>query len=111
MIRDVTNALKNWFRHSQYSKPALYFALFFALASVSIYFFELGRNQQFLNVMDGLWWAIITFSTTGYGDKVPVTIAGRVVAVLTILIGVGGMSLLSGSLASWLVDRNTKARR
>lgn len=111
MIRDFTNTLRNWFRHSQYSKPLLYFTLFFALSSVSIYLFELGRNQQFGDVMDGLWWAIITFSTTGYGDKVPVTLAGRIVAVLTILIGVGGMSLLSGSLASWLVDRNTKARR
>lgn len=111
MIRDVRNALRSWFRHSQYSKPLLYFTLFFILASVSIYLFELGRNQQFMDVMDGLWWAIITFSTTGYGDKVPVTLAGRIVAVLTILIGVGGMSLLSGSLASWLVDRNTKARR
>ena len=111
MVRNVTNAVRNWFRHSQYSKPVLYFTLFFALSSVSIYFFEIGRNQQFMDVMDGLWWAIITFSTTGYGDKVPVTMAGRIVAVLTILIGVGGMSLLSGSLASWLVDRNTKARR
>ncbi|MFP4300943.1 MAG: potassium channel family protein [Alkalispirochaetaceae bacterium] len=111
MLRKLANALQNWLRHSQYSKPVIYFALFFALASVSIYLFELGRNQQFIDVMDGLWWAIITFSTTGYGDKVPVTTGGRLVAVLTILIGVGGMSLLSGTLASLLVDRNTKARR
>ncbi|MFW6338008.1 MAG: potassium channel family protein [Alkalispirochaetaceae bacterium] len=111
MLRKLANTLQNWLRHSQYSKPVIYFALFFALASVSIYLFELGRNQQFIDVMDGLWWAIITFSTTGYGDKVPVTTGGRLVAVLTILIGVGGMSLLSGTLASLLVDRNTKARR
>ena len=100
-----------WFRFSPYAKPMVYFLLFFMGSAVAIWVTELGRNDQFTDLVDGIWWSIITFSTTGYGDKVPVTLAGRLIAILTIMIGVGATSLLSGALASWLVDRNTKARR
>lgn len=103
--------LQRWFRHSPYAKPTIYFLALFYATGVLIWIFEASYNEQYQNILDGLWWAIITFSTTGYGDKVPVTLAGRLIAVLTIMIGVGGTSLLSGALASWLVDRNTKARR
>ncbi|MFW6228642.1 MAG: potassium channel family protein, partial [Alkalispirochaeta sp.] len=100
-----------WFRRSPYGAPSVFFVLVFVLTGILIWVFELPHNDQFSSVMDGLWWSVITFSTTGYGDKVPVTFIGRLVAVLTIMIGIGGTSLLSGALASWLVDRNTKARR
>lgn len=100
-----------WFRFSPYAKPMVYFSLFFMGSAVAIWVTELGRNDQFVDLVDGIWWSIITFSTTGYGDKVPVTLAGRLIAILTIVIGVGATSLLSGALASWLVDRNTRARR
>jgi voltage-gated potassium channel len=100
-----------WFRNSQYSRPTLYLVIFFVLAGVLTVVFEMGRNEQFENLLDGFWWLIITFSTTGYGDKVPITLGGRIIAVATIVVGIGAASLLSGGLASWLVDRNTKARR
>jgi voltage-gated potassium channel len=85
--------------------------LFFVLAGVLTVLFEMGRNEEFANFLDGFWWLIITFSTTGYGDKVPITVGGRIIAVATIIVGIAAASLLSGGLASWLVDRNTKARR
>src|SRR4051794_16044314 len=39
--------------------------------------------------LDGVWWAIVTASTVGYGDIAPSTIAGRLIAVLLMLSGVG----------------------
>jgi voltage-gated potassium channel len=72
---------------------------------------ESRSNEQFIGFFDGLWWAIITFSTTGYGDKVPGTVAGKVLAIFTVFFGIGATTFLSGTLASFLVDRNTKARR
>jgi len=105
------NTLMRWFRRSPYAKPTVVFFLVFFATGLAVWVFELGTNEQFETILDGLWWSIITFSTTGYGDKVPTTFAGRLVAVLTIMVGVGATSLLSGALASWLVDRNTKARR
>lgn len=100
-----------WFRHSPYAQPTIYFVLIFFATGLFVWLFEAGTNDQFSSLFDGLWWSIVTFSTTGYGDKTPVTFAGRMVAVITILVGIGATSLLSGALASWLVDRNTKARR
>ena len=103
--------LRQWYRRSDYAGPTLFFVLFFLLSGAVTLWFEVGRNEQFSDILDGFWWSIITFSTTGYGDKVPVTLGGRIIAVITIFVGIGAMSLLSGGLASWLVARNTKARR
>jgi voltage-gated potassium channel len=107
----LSQTITRWFRHSPYAKPTIFFLVTFALTGVLIRAVELPHNGQFATVGDGLWWTIVTFSTTGYGDKVPITFIGRLIAVLTITLGIGGTSLLSGALASWLVDRNTKARR
>lgn len=41
------------------------------------------------SIPHGMWWAIVTISTVGYGDFVPITAAGRVVASLTMLAGLG----------------------
>ena len=108
------NAYENtmrWLRRSPYAKPTIFFVGFFLVSALTVWYFELHVNDEFASFADGVWWSIITLSTTGYGDKVPITFLGRLIAVLTVLIGVGGTSLLSGALASWLVDRNTKARR
>lgn len=110
-MKSRLNALRLWFKHSRYAKLLVYSVVFFLAAGFLMVAFEAGRNEQFVDVLDGLWWTVITFSTTGYGDKVPITLGGRIVAVATIFIGIGAMSLLSGALASWLVDRNTRARR
>jgi len=99
------------YRHSRYVRPIILFFLIFVAAGIAATLIEFRRNgEQFGSILDGIWWSIITFSTTGYGDKVPVTIAGRILAILTIFLGIGAMSLLSGALASFLVDRNTRAR-
>ncbi|MFP4113019.1 MAG: ion channel [Spirochaetota bacterium] len=99
------------YRNSRYARPILLFILFFAFSGVLAVYLESRSNDQFRNLMDGIWWSIITFSTTGYGDKVPETIGGRILAIVTIFVGVGAMSLLSGALASIFVERNTRARR
>ncbi|NBF38830.1 MAG: transporter [Spirochaetes bacterium] len=110
-MRRRVSALRYWYRNSQYARPTVYTLTFLVIAGSLALVFELGENDQFTSLLDGFWWLIVTFSTTGYGDKVPVTLGGRILAVVTIFFGVGAMSLLSGGLASWLVDRNTKARR
>lgn len=99
------------YRNSRYARPVLITVFFFVVSGALAAFLESRTNEQFRSLMDGIWWSIITFSTTGYGDKVPVTLGGRILAIVTIFIGIGAMSLLSGALASLLVERNTRARR
>ncbi|GAA1919340.1 potassium channel family protein [Nocardioides marmoribigeumensis] len=54
---------------------------------------------------DALWWAWATVTTVGYGDRYPVTTAGRGVAAVLMLCGIALLGLVTASLASFLVDR------
>lgn len=58
------------------------------------------------SLFDALWWAVATVTTVGYGDRYPTTVAGRVVAVVLMLVGVGLFGLLAASLASFLIERD-----
>ncbi|MEU1041654.1 ion channel [Streptomyces sp. NPDC005551] len=53
---------------------------------------------------DALWWACSTLSTVGYGDIVPVTTGGRVVAAAMMACGLGLLGAVTGSFSSWLLQ-------
>jgi voltage-gated potassium channel len=54
---------------------------------------------------DGIWWAVVTASTVGYGDIAPTTFWGRLIAVLLMLVGIGLMSTLAASITSHFVQQ------
>ena len=54
---------------------------------------------------DSLWWAAVTITTVGYGDFVPVTVRGRVIATTLMLGGVAVLGVLTATLSSWIVQR------
>ncbi len=56
--------------------------------------------NRFPTIFDGIWWAIITTSTIGYGDYVPGTIKGRVIAIILIFLGAGIVAAYFVALAS-----------
>jgi voltage-gated potassium channel len=55
------------------------------------------------------WWAMVTTTTVGYGDEYPVTVGGRVVAVLVMLVGIGIIGTVSATVASWFVARKRES--
>ena len=59
-------------------------------------------------VWDGMWLAITTMSTVGYGDISPHTKAGRLVAVTLMLVGVGFVALLTGAVAERFLSPEIK---
>jgi voltage-gated potassium channel len=70
-------------------------------------FHQAETNKPF---WDGLYWAITTMTTVGYGDLAPETTAGRIVAALVMLVGIGFVALLTGSIAeAFIRPRATKA--
>lgn len=65
---------------------------------------EPGANITSLS--DGFWWAITTVSTVGYGDKYPVSNAGRVIATGLMFFGVAMFSILTATLATAFLNRS-----
>lgn len=66
--------------------------------------------DEFANVWQGLWWAAQTVSTVGYGDEVPTSAAGRLLAVLTMMIGVSFITVTSAAIASAFVESARRRR-
>jgi len=80
------------------------FAVFFLVVIFLIVIFE-RSNDSFKSLMDAVWWTIVTMSTTGYGDKVPATNAGKIVGMFTMIFGVAIASVFTGRISSVLVER------
>ncbi len=51
------------------------------------------------SVWDGVWWAITTMTTVGYGDEYPLTTLGRIYAVVLMIVGIGFIAILTGAIA------------
>ncbi|CBY42861.1 unnamed protein product, partial [Oikopleura dioica] len=58
-----------------------------------IYQLENATNEKFGSIPDGIWWAIVTMSTIGYGDLHPTTPGGRIVGCFCALSGVLSFAL------------------
>ncbi len=83
---------------------ALLVGLVLVAASASVVtLFENGGNGTIQGFDDGLWWAVTTITTVGYGDKFPVTPEGRGIAVLLMFVGISLFSLITANVAAFLV--------
>jgi polar amino acid transport system substrate-binding protein len=69
-----------------------------------------GSESSVVTLRDGLYWAVVTMTTVGYGDKTPKTTIGRFVAVLWMLGSLVLVSLLSTSLVSRLTAERVESR-
>jgi voltage-gated potassium channel len=65
------------------------------------------RSAQHLSIESGIWWAIVTVTTVGYGDIVPHTEAGRGVAVIVMVTGIGTAALVVGAASQRFVEGST----
>ena len=63
------------------------------------------------SIGDGIWWAIVTLTTIGYGDIYPWTSAGRVIATILGLLGIGLVALPTGILASGFIRALKEEKR
>jgi voltage-gated potassium channel len=72
------------------------------VAGIVIHFTD---SEKFPDIWEGLWWAIQTVTTVGYGDVVPRSTAGRLVATLVMLFGIGFLTVITASIASTFIEQ------
>lgn len=77
--------------------------LLFLGAWLEVLFETNAKGSNIHTYGDSLWWAIVTVTTVGYGDRYPVTLGGRLVAVVLMLVGIGLLGVLTASVASFFV--------
>ena len=64
---------------------------------------DVGNGRRINSFFDALWWSAGTITTVGYGDIYPVTAAGRIIAVFTMLIGVSTLAVVTARIAQFLL--------
>jgi voltage-gated potassium channel len=82
---------------------------FVGLALVGGVIIRFVDHENFPSVGVGIWWALQTVTTVGYGDVVPKTFAGRTVGGLEMVIGIAFISFVTAGVTSALVQRATRA--
>jgi voltage-gated potassium channel Kch len=78
------------------------------LSSVAIYLVEGGINRSIETAGDALCWTLVTVTTVGYGDVSPVTLEGRVIAVVLMLTGIGVIGVFTATVASLLFEHGSQ---
>jgi hypothetical protein len=61
------------------------------------------NNDEFKSFWDGVWWAVVTVTTVGYGDLYPTSVAGRLIAIAVMFLGIGFLAVLTATIASHFV--------
>jgi voltage-gated potassium channel len=63
-------------------------------------------HENFPSIGGGLWWGVQTVTTVGYGDHVPTNSAGRIVAALVMLLGIGFITVITASITGAFVQHS-----
>jgi voltage-gated potassium channel len=89
----------------------IFTGLLIILSSISVFIIENPVNPEFGSLLDSFWWSVITLSTVGYGDVVPITPEGKLFSVLLIGMGIVLIGTLTGFLTDYFVgDEEIKER-
>ena len=108
-LEDLFSAVRHEWRSFVATLYLLILAIF--LSSSLIYVFEHNvQPEHFGSIPDAMWWTVVTLTTVGYGDVVPMTVAGKLIATLTALMGVCVVALLTGIVATGFTNQVSMRR-
>ncbi len=90
-------------------KVLLAISVVMTVGAVVVFYFERNRSaEHFESIYDAVWWALVTMTTVGYGDMVPVTIGGRIAGVFIMFSGVALVSMFTATISSIYVARKIR---
>lgn len=106
-FRSLRHLTKHLFKNkvqATFTSVSLIAFLMIIFGSIAILQVEHDPNSNIKTAEDALWWAFVTITTVGYGDKYPVTLEGRIIAGFLMVTGVGLFGTFTGFVASWFLE-------
>jgi len=89
-----------------FASAVLTAVLMLIFSAIAILKVETSPESNIKTAEDAIWWAFVTITTVGYGDKYPVTTEGRIVAAVLMTVGVGLFGTFTAYISSWFVQGN-----
>jgi voltage-gated potassium channel len=112
LVREGELRVESILRHHSLFRVLIAVAVtLFIGAWLVLLFEERAKGSNIHDYPDALWWAIVTVTTVGYGDRYPITEGGRVVAVVLMLVGIGLIGVLTATVASVFIKEHTDANK
>jgi voltage-gated potassium channel len=106
----VVNVFRNWFNELMLSLILTLFLII--IASCLVYFAEhLQPDTKFTSIPATIWWAVVSLTTVGYGDMIPVTVMGKIFASLILLAGVALLALPAGIITVGFLEEMRKSKK
>lgn len=90
------------------------FILLVLMLASSLCMYSLEHDAQpevFSNAFSGIWWAVSTLLTVGYGDIYPITTLGKIFGILITFLGVGMVAIPTGIISAGFVDQYSRIKR
>lgn len=108
---EIVRALSVAARRTQFLTVITALLLTVLSSAALVYFLEAPRHDSNIkSFWDALWWAFATVTTVGYGDYYPVSPGGKVIGVLTMLVGIAFFSAFAGLVAATLAELSKQER-
>jgi voltage-gated potassium channel len=87
-----------------FTSVSIFAVLLIIFSAIAILQVENTKEGNIKSAEDAIWWAYVTITTVGYGDKFPVTTEGRLIAVVLMTAGVGLFGTFTAYASSWFVE-------
>lgn len=109
-INRYTNSFSNIltvFKYRKYELLSSFFIVFLLMIISSVIMYSLenpAQPEKFSNALSGLWWAVATFTTVGYGDIFPITVGGKIMAGIIAILGIGLVAVPTGIISAGFIE-------
>ena len=108
------NVITEVLRSKRQQLASSVFIIFVLMLASSLCMYSLENAAQpevFSNAFSGIWWAVSTLLTVGYGDIYPITIPGKIVSIFITFLGVGMVAIPTGIISAGFVDQFSRIKR
>jgi voltage-gated potassium channel len=86
----------------------IFFVVLISAATATHLLEQAAQPDKFGSLPDALWWAVVTLTTTGYGDVVPMTVGGKLIGAVVMVSGIAVLALMTGVLASGFAEEEKR---